>query len=77
MGEASGGEWGAARYAGRAAALARLPVHWRHFVKRRIFDRVAALPASARRADGGHVSAIFAEVVDGFPELRHIRPAAE
>jgi len=70
-------DWDAASYAALAAALGRLPVHWRHFVKRRVFDRVASLPASARRADGGHVTAIFAEVVAEFPELRHIRPAAE
>jgi N-methylhydantoinase B len=70
-------EWDAASYAALGAALGLLPVHWRHFVKRRIFDRVAAMPASARRADGGHVAAIFSEVVAGFPELRHIRPAAE
>ena len=70
-------EWDAASYAALGAALGLLPVHWRHFVKRRIFDRVAAMPASARRADGGHVAAIFSEVVASFPELRHIRPAAE
>ena len=69
--------WDAASYAALAGALGRLPVHWRHFVKRRVFDRVAAMPASERRPDGGHVATIFAEVVAGFPELRHLRPAAE
>jgi N-methylhydantoinase B len=70
-------EWTDASYAALAAVLAMLPVHWRHFVKRRIFDRVAAMPAAERRADGGHVRAIFAEAIASFPELRHIRPAAE
>ena len=70
-------EWTDASYAALAAVLAMLPVHWRHFVKRRIFDRVAAMPAAERRADGEHVKAIFADAIASFPELRHIRPAAE
>lgn len=72
-------EWTKASYRTLAEVLGTLPVHWRHFVKRRIFDRVAAMPAAERRADGGHVRALFATVVAEFPELKHlgIRPAAE
>jgi N-methylhydantoinase B len=72
-------EWTDASYHVLAEVLATLPVHWRHFVKRRIFDRVAAMAEGERRADGGHVRALFASVVAEFPELKHlgIRPAAE
>jgi N-methylhydantoinase B len=72
-------EWTDASYHVLAEVLATLPVHWRHFVKRRIFDRVAAMVEGERHADGGHVRALFASVVAEFPELKHlgIRPAAE
>jgi N-methylhydantoinase B len=70
-------DWTDASYAALSAVLGTLPIHWRHFVKRRIFDRVAAMRPEDRRPDGSHVRAIFTEVVSGFPELRHIRPAAE
>jgi N-methylhydantoinase B len=60
--------WTPARYAALTEILAGLPVHWRHFVKARLFEAVAA-PAAA---DGGaaDVHRAFAALAAEHPELR-------
>ncbi len=72
-------EWTDANYDALSASLATLPVHWRHFVKRRIFDRLGAIAVQDRRGDGSEVRAAFAVAVAEFPELRHLaaKTAAE
>jgi len=62
--------WTARNYAAMGELLQTLPVHWRHFIKRKIFAEIDALPASARRGDGGEVRAAFARAVGEFPQLR-------
>lgn len=71
--------WTDANYAALAELLQALPVHWRHFVKRRVFDRIDALPASERKGDGSEVRRIFATAIAEFPELRNLagKSAAE
>lgn len=59
--------WTDANYATLTEALARMPVHWRHFVKRRIFGAVAADPD--RRGDGTEVRRAVAALHDEFPQI--------
>ncbi|MBK1658405.1 hydantoinase B/oxoprolinase family protein [Paracraurococcus ruber] len=56
--------WTPARYAALTELLATLPVHWRHFVKLRLFEAVTE-PGSA--AD---IAAAFAALGEAHPELR-------
>jgi N-methylhydantoinase B len=64
--------WTDANYDALTEVLATLPVHWRHFVKRRIFDRFAAIAAAERKTDGSDIRRLFAAAVGEFPELRHL-----
>jgi N-methylhydantoinase B len=59
--------WTEANYAALTEALAELPVHWRHFAKRRIFAAVAA--DTARRGDGTEVRNAFAALRAEFPQI--------
>lgn len=61
--------WTDANYAALTQALAMMPVHWRHFVKRSVFDRMATLPASERRGDGSEVWAAVEAVKTRVPGL--------
>lgn len=57
--------WTDANYDALTTILASLPVHWRHYAKRRIF---AAVEADAeRRGDGTEVHAAFAALRAAFP----------
>lgn len=62
--------WTAKNYAAMGELLQTLPVHWRHFIKRKIFAEIDALPASTRRGDGSEVRTAFARSVGEFPQLR-------
>jgi len=62
--------WTRANYAALTEVLAGLPVHWRHYMKRRIFAAVDQLPAHLRRGDGSDVRCAFKLVADEFPQLR-------
>lgn len=62
--------WTAGNYAALTELLAGLPVHWRFFVKHRIFEAVDALPAAERRGDGTEVRACYAAVVDRYAQLK-------
>jgi N-methylhydantoinase B len=59
--------WTEANYAALTECLARLPVQWRFYAKRRIFALVEA--ASDRRGDGSEVRAAFARLAAEFPQL--------
>jgi len=61
--------WTNANYKALTQALSGMPVHWRHFVKRSVFDHVAALEAVDRRGDGSEVWAAVAAVKDRVPGL--------
>jgi N-methylhydantoinase B len=62
--------WTEANYARLTELLASTPVHWRFYLKHRIFDAVTGLPADARKGDGSEISAIFGKLLDEFPQLR-------
>jgi N-methylhydantoinase B len=49
--------------------LATLPVHWRHYIKKRIFAALEELPAHQRRGDGSEVRRAFDLAVAEFPQL--------
>jgi N-methylhydantoinase B len=67
--------WTDANYATLADLLQTLPVHWRHFLKKRVFEAVAAMPDRERRGDGSEVRRAFAAAVQEFPQLRPTRAA--
>jgi N-methylhydantoinase B len=56
--------WTPARYAALTALLAGLPVHWRHFVKLRLFEALVE-PGAAE-----DVARAFATLTETYPELR-------
>lgn len=62
--------WTEKNYAVMGELLQTLPVHWRHFIKRKIFAEIDALPAQARRGDGSDIRAAFARSIGEFPQLR-------
>ena len=47
-----------------------LPVHWRFFVKHRVFETVEVLDESELRGDGSEIRAVFADVLKNYPQLR-------
>lgn len=55
--------WTDAKYAALSDLLAKLPVHWRFFMKHRIFDAVADDP------NGGSIQERFDKIVAEYPEL--------
>ena len=61
--------WTEANYAALTELLGALPVHWRFFVKHRVFEAMEALAESERQGDGGEVRVIFAEVIARYPQL--------
>lgn len=72
--------WTDANYAALTQALTMMPVHWRHFVKREVFDRIAALPDSARKGDGSEVREAVEAVktrVPGLARSMQLQEAAE
>lgn len=69
--------WTDANYAALTQALTRMPVHWRHFVKREVFDRIAALPEPERRGDGSEVWAAVEAVKTRVPGLANSMQAQE
>lgn len=61
--------WTDANYAALTDALARVPITWRHYVKRSVFAHVGALPADRRRGDGSEVADALAATVERLPQL--------
>ncbi len=59
--------WTRGNYDALTELLAATPVHWRFFVKHRIFE---ALGEAKAGSDGGAVRACFERVVEEFPQLR-------
>ena len=63
-------QWTPENYAALTELLATLPVHWRYYMKRRIFAAMDELPLHARRGDGSDVRRAFALAAEEFPQLR-------
>ena len=61
--------WTRANYAVLTEIFSALPIHWRFFVKRRIFALVDDMAEADRKGDGTEVHAAFARVVDDHPQL--------
>ncbi|MDP6876567.1 MAG: hydantoinase B/oxoprolinase family protein, partial [Alphaproteobacteria bacterium] len=61
--------WTEANYAALTELLQGLPVHWRFFVKHRVFEALEALDEDARGDEGAEVRAIFTEVIARYPQL--------
>ncbi|PZX14921.1 N-methylhydantoinase B [Palleronia aestuarii] len=66
--------WTDANYAALSTALARVPVPWRHYVKRRVFAHVAQLSERQRSGDGRDVEAAIALAVAAMPQLAEHLP---
>jgi N-methylhydantoinase B len=62
--------WTDANYQTLTALLATLPVHWRFYMKHKLFDAVAAMPPTSRRGDGSEVHEAFGRLVAELPQLR-------
>jgi N-methylhydantoinase B len=61
--------WTEKGYATLTKLLAAQPVHWRFYLKHRVFDAIAAMPESERKGDGSEVARVFAKLVEEFPQL--------
>jgi N-methylhydantoinase B len=61
--------WTEKNYATLADLLAAQPVHWRFYLKHRVFDAIAAMPENERKGDGSEVARVFARLVEEFPQL--------
>ena len=69
--------WTRANYARLAVLLRRLPVEWRFFIKHRVFEAMAALPAAERSGKGDEVERIFERVTAQYPQLKAGAEAAD
>ena len=65
--------WTRANYDALTEVLASLPVHWRFFIKTRLFEAMALLEAGDLAGDGGEVRASFRDIVRDYPELAGLR----
>lgn len=68
--------WTQANYQALTELLAQQPVHWRFYLKHRVFDAIAALAPEERNGDGSEVRRVFVRIIDEFPQLRASRPTA-
>ena len=64
--------WSRSNYATLTAVLDTLPVHWRYFVKHRIFEAVEEQVENGIAVD---VRALFDTVLVSYPQLRHAMSA--
>ena len=55
--------WTEANYAALTELLQALPVHWRFFVKHRVFEAVEKLDAAVRKGDGSEIRAVFGSIL--------------
>jgi N-methylhydantoinase B len=62
--------WNKGNYDALTELLAVTPVHWRFFVKHRIFEAIETLGAAGPKGDGSDVRACYQRVVEEFPQLR-------
>jgi len=62
--------WTEANYTVLTAQLQALPVHWRFFVKHRVFEAMEALDNSERKGDGTEVRTIMTKILENYPQLQ-------
>jgi N-methylhydantoinase B len=68
--------WTRTAYGELVRILRALPVHWRFFVKHKVFEAINRLPSSERRGTASQVREIYDQVVGDYPLLRTLRQAA-
>jgi N-methylhydantoinase B len=64
--------WTPAQYDILTAIMAALPIHWRFFVKTKIFEAIRDVGATGQEADVGQA---FATVRSNFPQTPSVYPA--
>ena len=62
--------WTEANYTVLTAQLQALPVHWRFFVKHRVFEAMEVLDISERKGDGTEGRTIMTEILENYPQLQ-------
>ena len=62
--------WTEANYTVLTAQLQALPVHWRFFVKHRVFEAMEALDNSECKGDGTEVRTIMTKILENYPQLQ-------
>ena len=62
--------WTDANYRTLTELLFAQPIHWRFYLKHRVFDAVMALDPGERHGDGREVQHVFARLLQEFPQLR-------
>ncbi|MBI1383994.1 MAG: hydantoin utilization protein B [Rhizobiales bacterium] len=68
--------WSLDAYAELIRIVSGLPVHWRFFVKHKVFEAVGQLPADQRGGGSAQVREIFERLCEEFPQLARSRLAA-
>jgi len=63
--------WTREAYAALIAIVKSLPVHWRFFVKHKVFERIAKLPPQERRGDPAQVREAYEHIAAEFPQLKN------
>ena len=70
--------WTREAYAALIGIVKSLPIHWRFFVKHKVFEQIARLPPEESSGDPAQVRDAYAQVVAEFPQLRaFVQQAAE
>ena len=62
--------WTDANYRVMDELISSQAVHCRFYLKHRLFDAIAAMPAAERKGDGSEVRAAYARIVAELPQLR-------
>ena len=68
--------WTRAAYAELIRIVAALPVHWRFFVKGKLFEVINRVPAAEREDGAEEVRKAYAKLIAGYPQLETMRQQA-
>jgi N-methylhydantoinase B len=68
--------WTREAYEAFVRLVGALPVHWRYFVKQKLFAAVEALPPEKRRGDPAQLHALFDALAAEYPQLAAARAKA-
>ena len=68
--------WTREAYAEFIRIVGALPIHWRYFVKQKLFDAIAKLPPEAQRGEPAQVREAYERIVAEFPQLAATRQQA-
>ena len=68
--------WTRDAYGELVQILRTLPVHWRFFVKHKVFEAINKIPAEERRGNAGQVREAYERIALEYPQLKHQRDLA-